>query len=203
MMVIGIVGGIASGKSAVAKCFQDLGATVLDADRIGHEVLRLESVKREIREHWGESVFNSRGEVDRAAMAKTVFGMDSASRQRLARLEQITHPLIAERMRGAMDEMRRTQATPAVILDAPVLVKAGWNRLCDKIVFVDVDAATRRQRVLGRGWSEDEWRRREALQTPLERLRPLADVVIDNSVPLGEMARQIAKIWRDWGLPTR
>ena len=86
MKVIGIVGGIASGKSLVAKCFQQLGARVLDADRIGHDVLRIDSVRREIRAFWGDAVFDSGGDINRAAMAESVFGLDSESRDRLAQL---------------------------------------------------------------------------------------------------------------------
>ena len=201
MKVIGIVGGIASGKSLVAKCFQQLGAKILDADRIGHDVLRMESVKRAIREHWGDKAFDARGEVNRAAMADSVFGLDPESRSRLARLEQITHPIIAERMSGEIERLRRTNEVAAVVLDAPVLIKAGWHRLCDKIVFVAADSETRQRRALSRGWLEVEWQRREALQTPLEEMKRLADSVIDNSTTPEETERRVAEIWRQWGLP--
>jgi dephospho-CoA kinase len=88
----------------------------------------------------------------------------------------------------------------AVILDAPVLVKAGWDHLCDHIVFVETNEPSRRQRATARGWSVDEWRRREALQTPLDQLRRLADAVVDNSGPPEDTEQQVRQIWRDWGL---
>lgn len=201
MKVIGLVGGIASGKSLVASCFQRLGAAVLDADRIGHGVLRLESVKRAIRDHWGESVFDSQGEVVRSALAESVFGLDSASRDRLALLEQITHPLIAEQMRSAIEQMRRSKLVLAVVLDAPVLIKAGWDQFCDKLVFVAADSNARRLRALSRGWSADEWQRREAMQTPIEQMQRMADVTIDNSASPEAIERQVLEIWRQWGLP--
>ncbi len=201
MKVIGIVGGIASGKSLVAKCFQRLGAVVLDADRIGHNVLQLDSVKSAIRELLGKTVFDSQGEVVRSAVADRVFGLDSASRDRLSRLEQITHPLIAEQMRDEIQRLRLSKNVPAVVLDAPVLIKAGWDRLCDRIVFVEADAKTRQRRALNRGWSADEWRRRESLQTPLVQVRQLADSVIDNSATPESIERQVTEIWRQWGLP--
>ncbi len=201
MKVIGIVGGIASGKSLVAKCFQRLGAAVLDADRIGHNVLRQDSVKSAIRDFLGEGVFDSRGEVLRAAVAEKVFGLDSTSRDRLTRLEQITHPWIAEQMRNEIQRLRQSTNVPAVVLDAPVLIKAGWDKMCDRIVFVDADVQTRQRRALSRGWSTDEWRRRESLQTPLAQVRKLADSVIDNSAAPESIEQQVREIWRQWGLP--
>ncbi len=200
MKVIGIVGGIASGKSLVAKCFRQLGARVLDADRIGHDVLRMESVRRVIREFWGDAVFDSAGEVNRAAMAESVFGLDAESRVRLMQLERITHPIIAERMRDEIQRLQRTREVTAIVLDAPVLIKAGWHRLCDKVVYVAADSETRQRRALSRGWSEDEWQRRESLQTPLDEMRQLADVVIDNSTTPEDTEQSVREIWRQWGL---
>jgi dephospho-CoA kinase len=201
MKVIGIVGGIASGKSFVSECFQNLGAKVLDADRIGHEVLKEPSVKQQIRTGWGNEVFKSDGEVDRPAMARSVFGLDPESRERLSNLESITHPRIADRMREELDTFAGSEV-PAVVLDAPVLIKAGWDRFCDRIVFVDASDAMRRKRAIERGWNESEWRRRETLQLPLAAIRQRADAIIDNSGSRESTIQQVAALWRKWGLPT-
>jgi dephospho-CoA kinase len=199
MKVIGIVGGIASGKSFVSHCFQRLGARVVDADRIGHDVLRLDEVKHAIRADWGDSVFDSSGEIDRSVMARSVFGWDDASRQRLARLEKITHPRIARRMQEELDRWEQTQLAAAV-LDAPVLLKAGWDQFCDVIVFVEADEPLRRSRAVDRGWSESEWRRRESRQLPLSEVRARADEVVDNSGSKENTCRQVEELWRKWGL---
>lgn len=201
MKVIGIVGGIASGKSFVSQCFQHLGAAVLDADRMGHEVLRTPEAKKAIREYWGSAVFDSSDEVDRGAMARSVFGPEAASGQRLKMLESITHPMIAQRLREELNRLA-TSGVPAAVLDAPVLIKAGWDRFCDWIVFVDADAATRQARARQRGWNDTELRRREALQSPLEVAQQMADAVIENSGATESTRSQVRALWIQWGLPS-
>ena len=103
-LVIGLSGGIASGKSAVARLFSDFGARLVNADRIGHEVLHLDDVKSQIFEIWGEEVFKD-GEVDRKALAKIVF--DQADPRQLPKLEAITHPLIRQQIEREIDEAKR------------------------------------------------------------------------------------------------
>ena len=118
MLVIGIAGGIASGKSSVADCFERLGAVVLSADKIGHRVLDQLDVKEKILENWGGEVFNE-GQVDRAALGRAVFGSADAEHQ-LAKLEQITHPMIGQRIVERLAALE-SSGVPAVVLDAPVM----------------------------------------------------------------------------------
>ena len=106
MIVIGIVGGIASGKSVVTDRLQALGAVVLDADRIGHSVLREPSVTQAIRKRWGNEVFTPDDEVDRGKLAAIVFDPDQPDQ--LKHLEEITHPLIRKRLQQAIDQMRQS-----------------------------------------------------------------------------------------------
>ena len=197
MKVIGIVGGVASGKTLVAKIFQQLGAAVLDADKAGHDVLRTEPVKAQLRDLWGDSIFKLDGEIDRSIVAGLVFGSDDQSNQRLKQLERITHPLIRQRLEFEIERLKAEGAIAAV-LDAPVMVKAGWFQLCDRIVFVDADVTIRRQRTSQRGWSGDELDRREKLQAPLEEKRHVADAEIDNSGGQDATFDQVQKLWSDW-----
>lgn len=199
MVVIGIAGGIASGKSTVARMFQQLGAEVLDADRTGHEVLQLPHVIEQIREQWGDKVFLPDGTVDRSALARIVFNPVTGSRE-LERLEEITHPEITRRLVQQLDAMRK-RSVPAVVLDAPVMFKAGWDQLCDRIVWVDAGRTTRLRRAAGRGWDADELQRREALQTPLEVKRQRATDVIDNSADEENTFSQVKRLWQEWRLP--
>ena len=104
-------------------------------------------------------------------------------------------------MQEEIQRLQQSGQVAAVVLDAPVLIKAGWHRLCDKVVYVAADPETRQRRALSRGWSEDEWRRRETLQTPLEEMRQLADVVIDNSTTPEDTEQSVREIWRQWALP--
>ncbi len=199
MVVIGIAGGIASGKSTVARMFQQLGAEVLDADRIGHEVLQLPHVIERIREQWGDKVFLPDGTVDRSALARIVFNPVTGARE-LERLEAITHPEITQRLVRQLDAMR-AQSVPAVVLDAPVMFKAGWDRLCDRIVWVEADRDTRLRRAAERGWDAGELDRREALQAPIEWKRARATDVIDNSADENSTFSQVQRLWQGWRLP--
>ncbi len=160
MLVIGLTGGIASGKSFVAKCFEQLGAEILDADKIGHEVLDLPDVVSQIQATWPQvEIINQR--IDRKSLAQVVFEM-GIDRRRLNRLEAITHPLIKTRIEGRLTELRDNRNVAAV-LDVPLLFEAGWESMCDKIVFVDVDLQIRIARAFQtRGWDADEITRRKS-----------------------------------------
>jgi dephospho-CoA kinase len=195
MLVIGVVGGVACGKSLVARQFERLGAGVLNADLAGHEALRHDEVKEAIRAHWGESVLDAHGEVDRSRVARIVFAPLPEGPRELARLEQITHPVIEQILRRRLDEFRQ-QGVAAVVLDAAVLLKAGWDRLCDAVVFVDAPAERRIAWAAQRGWSEADWAAREAAQTPLDEKRRRADLIIDNSGTPDQTRIQVENAWK-------
>lgn len=204
MLVIGLAGGIASGKSLVASCFQQLGATVLDADRIGHEVLRDPEVVAAIVLHWGEQVVNQ-GEIDRSALGRLVFGSSQGDTSQLRRLEQITHPRIGQRIQQKLAELKSESESqkseiPAVVLDAPVMFKAGWDNLCDKIVFVDSNESLRQLRAKQRGWPIDELARRESYQTPIDEKRRRSTDIIQNSQSKLETFEQVRRLWQQWNL---
>lgn len=193
--VIGLLGGIASGKSTVAEELRKLGAGVLDADRAGHEALRLPSVMSVIRQRWGDTVFNSAGEVDRAAIARIVFAPSEAAPAELRFLEQLTHPEIGRLLAEQAGDIASGTA-PAVVLDAPVMMKAGWDNYCDRIVFVDAPRSIRLARALERGWSQEDFDRREAAQEALDEKRSRADRIIDNSTSKESTERQVQQFWR-------
>src|SRR5688572_33456589 len=127
MKTIGLVGGIASGKSLVAEMLVDLGAALLDGDRTGHVVLAEDAeVHQALRERWGEAVFRADGSVNRAAIAKRVFGEGSAAEIELRFLENLLHPRIRQRLNRLRDQYR-VEGKPAAVLDAPILLEAGWG----------------------------------------------------------------------------
>jgi dephospho-CoA kinase len=195
MKILGLLGGVASGKSTVAEMFRTLGAAVLDADRAGHEVLRMPAVRAAVGGRWGKDVIGSDGEVDRSALAKIVFGPPPDGPRQLAELEKITHPEIRKRLRAEAEELAR-QGVPVVILDAPVMLKAGWNKLCDAIAFVDCPADQQMARALSRGWTAEEFRRREASQESVEEKKGLSDFVLDNSRDVGYIQSQVERCWQ-------
>ena len=122
MIVVGVVGGIASGKSFVTQHLESLGAVVLDADRMGHQVLRLPSVKATLRAEWGEHIFDGTGEVNRSKLAHLVF--DPQQPERLQKLEAITHPIIKEKLQTELERLRKSGEVDVLVMDAPVMVKA-------------------------------------------------------------------------------
>ncbi|MCE9605906.1 MAG: dephospho-CoA kinase [Planctomycetia bacterium] len=194
MKIIGVVGGVASGKSFVARCLEELGAGRLDADSAGHEVLREPDVEDAARARWGDEVFAPEGRIDRAALAKRVFLSTPESAEDLAYLEQVTHPRIAKRLRDQAFILAQA-GRKVLVLDAPVLLKAGWDRFCTHLLFVDSTLERRQQRAAERGWKAGELAAREAVQDPLERKRSKSTIVVDNSGTAEETKSQLARIW--------
>ena len=192
--IVGLLGGIASGKSLVAAQLVALGAGLLDADAAGHEVLLRPDVREAIRRRWGDGVFDAAGHVVRPALARLVFEDTPEARADLAHLEQITHPLIGEVLRERAVAMAES-GTPLIVLDAPVMLKAGWDKLCDTLLFVDSPLEVRRERARSRGWSDAEFAAREARQESVEEKRRLADFTVDNSGSVGGTNLQITRLW--------
>jgi dephospho-CoA kinase len=195
MKIIGLLGGIGSGKSTVAELFRRLGAAVLDADKAGHEVLRMPAIRAAVGGRWGQEVVGPDGEIDRKALAKIVFAAPPDGPRELAVLERITHPEIRRRLRAEIDELA-SRGTQIAILDAPVLLKADWDAFCDAIVFIDAPIEQRRARAAARGWSADEFARREASQEPVEEKRRLANFVVDNAGDFGYIGSQVERLWQ-------
>jgi dephospho-CoA kinase len=194
MQMIGLLGGVASGKSLVAQQLASLGAGLIDADRIGHEVLRLPHVEAAARERWGNDIFDADGRIDRASLARIVFAPgDEGARQR-KHLEQITHPEITRRLQQQTDALAAA-GKRAVVVDAALLLEAGWVDRCEKLVFVECPRETRLERALARGWSKEEFAAREDAQESLEQKRKRADAIIDNSGPSQRTQTQVEQFW--------
>jgi dephospho-CoA kinase len=191
--VIGIVGGIGSGKSSVARWLatHDPDVLLINGDEVGHEVLTLQTVRDAVRQRFGDCVLNAGGQIDRRALGQLVFG--PGEEQRIARsdLERIVHPRIRETFEKRIAESAVAKKT-AVLLDAAVLFEAGWNDLCHTIVFIDVPRSERLGRLrAGRGWDESEVDRREASQVSLETKRSRSQCIIDNARSIDEGGRQL------------
>ena len=194
--VIGILGGVASGKSAVAGLFGELGAVVLDADRAGHRVLRQPEVEQAVRERWGDRVFDADGRVDRSGVARIVFAPPPDGPRELAWLEQLTHPRIRKLLEEEIERLTGAREVPAVVLDAPVLDKAGWDRFCDYLVFVDVPRDVRLARALQRGWTAEQFAAREAAQPSAAERRARASHLVDNSGEIEQTKVQAERVWQ-------
>lgn len=194
--VVGIVGGIGSGKSTVAAEFAAHGGHLIAADRLGHEALREPDIKQAIVARWGDRLLDDAQQIDRKRLAAIVFA-DPGERRAL---EAMTHPYITQRIREEIARARQRPEVRLIVLDAAVMLEAGWNEVCDHLVFVDAPHPIRLQRVRERGWSAHEVADRENAQMSPAAKRGRADAVVDNSGTPEGAAAQVRAIMAGWGL---
>lgn len=194
--VIGLVGGVGSGKSSIARRLaKQRNIAIIDADAIGHNVLTHPHVKQKLRRVFGEEIFDAAGNVDRSRLAQRVFGDQAENQKARHQLENIVHPEIERGISETIELLRASNSVEAVLLDAAILFETGWSHVCDYVVFVDTPLPTRRQRAAeARGWTAEELERRERSQMTLEEKRSRADFVIDNSGSLLEAVKDLEKI---------
>ena len=189
--VIGIAGGVGSGKSFVARLFGELGCAVIDSDAQVRAAYHDPSIRQTLRAWWGDEVFLPGGEINRAAIARTVFADDGQRRL----LEGLIHPWVAEARRREMSAAADDPQTVAYVWDTPLLFEAGLASECDAVVFVDAPAEVRLKRVREtRGWDEAELRRRENLQWPLDKKRRISDYVVTNTADADDPRGQVREV---------
>lgn len=201
--VVGVYGGIASGKSAVARMLAGRDGVVIDADRIAREVLLTPAVRFDLLTSFGGRVFDLDGTPDRQVIARTVFGNPAAR----AKLESFTHPAIRAKIRAELQAARKA-GTPVIVLDVPLLLenesKHGLLAECDETVFVDANDGLREARAsASRGWRPGEVARREAAQMPLAEKRARAGRVVENHGSLSELESSVEKLAAELGLRRR
>ena len=191
MRVLGLTGGIGSGKSMVAQRFAELGAVVIDADQLAREVVEPgQPALQEIATTFGPDVILPDGHLDRKKLAGVIFA-DPAER---ARLDAITHPRIRERMEAQIEARR--SGPGVLIVDIPLLYENKRTSSVEKVIVVWVDPQTQLRRIQDRdGLSAEAARQRIAAQMPLDEKRARADHVIDNSGRLDHTRRQVEAIY--------
>jgi dephospho-CoA kinase len=198
--VIGLIGGIGGGKSEVAALFKQRGAVVIDADAVGHELLKEPEVCARIAERFGAGVLaqtddqtSSSPAIDRKALGAIVFANPDARRD----LEAIVHPRMRSRF---LADIKRVpwaagETDRFVVLDAAILLEVGWDDLCDLIVYVDSPRDERMRRVEEhRGWSREMFEARERAQWPGDLKRRRADVVINNDAGVESLKREVERV---------
>jgi dephospho-CoA kinase len=191
--VVGIIGGIGSGKTHVARLFVQRGGHLIQADLLGHEALRQPPIKEAVVRRWGQDLIGPEGEIDRSRLAAVVF----ADAQERRHLETLVFPWIERRIR---EEIARAEEDPRVrfvVLDAAILLETGWGRWCNLIVFVDAPREVRLARLAAsRGWTEKEVEAREQAQLPLEVKRAQAHEIIQNHGEAGSESNLAAQVDR-------
>jgi len=198
--VLGVLGGVASGKSLVARLLAGPGGRVLDADQIAREVLESPEGVARLRESFGEGVLDAEGRPDREALARRVFGRPAER----ARLEDWIHPEVRARIWAGLERARR-EGVGRVVLDVPLLLEkdreSGFAAACDILIFVDSDPIDRGRRAEAqRRWEPGEVERREADQLSLEEKRAQADCVIQNRGTPQELDRAVQSLLEKLGL---
>lgn len=193
MLLVGLTGGIGSGKSTVARMLEGHGAVVLDADALARSVVEPSTPGHDqVVERFGANVLAPGGDIDREALASIVFADPAARRD----LEAIVHP---EVRRLFAEGCERYQGTDTVVVfSAPLLVETGMHTAFDVLLVVSASVDTQVERLMrGRGMGEPQVRARIAAQLPLEDKAAVADVLIDNEGPLEDLERQVDRTWMD------
>jgi len=199
MKVIGLTGGIGSGKSTVSRFLAELGAVIIDADKIGHEAFKPDTeVWREVVAAFGGQILTPSGDIDRKKLGEIVFSNDEA----LARLNQIMHPRMYDMVKAQLEEYQR-QEVDVVVLEAPLLIEAGWTSLVDEVWVTVASESTVLRRLKEQvGLSRQEALARIRSQLSSEERVKQADVVINNDGDLDELRAKVDKLWQGLALDT-
>ncbi|MFQ3650068.1 MAG: dephospho-CoA kinase [Gemmataceae bacterium] len=191
--VVGLTGSIGAGKSTVGRLFGLRGAEVIDADALGHAALT--ELREPIVAEFGPAILDQRGQISRTKLGAIVF----ADPQKRQALEAIVHPHI----RRQAEEQIRQSGAALVVVDAALLIEAGWQHECDRVVYVDAPWELRLQRVQARsGWDAATLRAREAAQLPLTSKRAHANHIVMNDSSLEALQAQVDHLLRLWGFQT-
>lgn len=208
--VIGILGGIGSGKSTVAAEFAKLGCKVIDADEIAHELLDEPTVKEKVVGLFGRAILSAAADldsaekIDREKLAELVFADADpaapapASHKQgspLARLNRIIHPLVLQRAEELIEKYNHQNQVKAIVLDMPLLVEVGWDKRCDKLIFVDCEQKLRLERAKKMGFDKNQVKIRENFQISLDKKANVVDNTIENNSDFSALAKQVADIF--------
>jgi dephospho-CoA kinase len=191
-LLVGLTGGIATGKSTVSEILRGLGAEIIDADRLAREVVEPgQPAFKQIVAEFGAGIVGADGALDRKKLGAIVF----ADPERRKRLEALTHPAIRARFQARLDELAAQGFEGLVFFDAPVMIESGNYKHMDRMVVVVTDEATQMARLRARDGTDDaEGRRKIASQMPLAEKAKLADHVIDNSGDREATAAQVRRV---------
>ena len=192
MLTIGLTGGIGTGKSEVSRILNELGATVIDADRVGHEAYKVHSSAwQEVVDVFGEGILSSTGEIDRKQLGGIVFSDPVA----LFKLNSIMHPKMAEIIKEKMRQLQG-QGVETVVVEAALLVEAGWNSMVDEVwvTYSTEEMVVERLRQRN-NLSEEEIQGRVRSQMPYDKRAQYAQVVVDNSGNMDELKESVLSLW--------
>jgi dephospho-CoA kinase len=193
MKIIGITGGIGSGKSTVASLLAELGAIIIDADKIGYEVLDTDNqARKQVVAAFGQGILNPNGSVNRKEIGKIVF----TDRKALLHLNQIMHPLINRIVKTKLMDFKK-QKVSIVVLDAPLLIEANWINMVDTIWVITTSEANVFRRLEKIGFPDADIAARISCQLPESEQVKMADIVINNNFGLEELRFKVNLLWQE------
>ncbi|MDD5064114.1 MAG: dephospho-CoA kinase [Phycisphaerae bacterium] len=186
--IIGILGGLGSGKTAVATEFARLGCAVIDADKLAHNLLNKQDLRKRIVARFGREILDSKGKISRRKLAKLAF----ADTGKIAALNKLIHPLVLKQVTALIKKANGQNKVKAIVLDMPLLMEVGWAKRCDKLVFVK---CSRKIRVKRAKMELGELKCREKFQISLYKKKTIADNTIDNNSGFSALAGQVTDIF--------
>ncbi len=190
--VIGLAGGIASGKSMVAEQLRRLGCAIVDSDQMVHDELAKPDVVQTFESWWGQKVVDSEGRINRQVMSEIIF---SEAEQR-KRMESFLYPRLERRREKMMLGFEDDPAVRAIVIDSPLLFEVGLDKLCDAVIFTECDRDVRVGRAReSRGWTESEFDRREMLQKSLDMKARMADYRVVNNSTIDALLAQVTPLF--------
>jgi dephospho-CoA kinase len=195
--VIGVIGGIGSGKSFFAQTLaKRKNLVIVNGDAVGHALLLRPDIRERIRDRFGSGVIAADGSIKRRDLGQLIFGTTPEQAQAKTDLEAIVHPPLTAELQRQITEARAAGHADAIILDAAILLECGWRKFCDAVVMIDTPVELRWQRVhADRGWSLSEFQSREASQMSIADKRDAADYIVENVGPEDEVAERCLQIW--------
>lgn len=195
MLTVGLTGGIASGKSTVARLLQERGCAIIEADLLAHEYLQPEnSVSQEVTREFGPGILDANGKIDRAKLGEIVFG----NAEKIERLNAIVHPHVLKEIARRLQELKRTGETDIAVVVAALHIETSYYKTFDRLAVAWCRPEQQIERLIKRGLTPKQAERRIASQMPMEEKRWLADDQIDCSGTLQETTRQVDEVLARW-----
>jgi len=190
---VGLTGSIGTGKSTVSEIFKQLGAYVIDADKVVHNLLKKDEIKRKLAYLLGKEIFNENGEIDRKKVASIIFKNPEKKKE----IEKIIHPEVRKEIKNFINEIEKKDKNAVIIAEIPLLIEGGLYKDYDKIIVVYAPENLQIERLVKKGFTKDDALSRIKSQMPIKEKLKYADIIIENTGSLEELKNKVEKIYNE------